>query len=256
MKIELFLETFSKENFVVPKVNLHLFQGFIYSLFSEERAHFLHSRGYEYEGRKFKLFAFSWPKAKKLSIEEDRIVFQNPVSIVLASPVSEILQDLANGALVNQTLRIGNNDMQCTGVRVLPEPDLTEDIKVRALSPVTCYSTMYRKDGSPYTVYHSPAETEFKNQIHENLVKKFCIVNRDVPVPEGKISVEPIGTPRQQIALFKKEDPRPIKGWWGIFRLKGPVELLRIGLDAGLGAKNSAGWGCVEMLGGRGVYRC
>ncbi|KUK58056.1 MAG: CRISPR-associated protein, Cas6 family, partial [Synergistales bacterium 53_16] len=46
----------------------------------------------------------------------------------------------------------------------------------------------------------------------------------------------------------KKEDPRPIKGWWGIFRLKGPVELLRIGLDAGLGAKNSAGWGCVELM--------
>jgi len=248
LKIELNLATSQGDLFILPKINLHLFQGFIYSLFSEERAHFLHSHGYQYEGRKFKLFAFSWPRAKKIRIEEDRIVFQNPVSIVLVSPVSEILQDLANGALINQTLRIGNNEMQCTGVRVLPEPDLTEDIKVRALSPVTCYSTMYRKDGSPYTVYHSPAETEFKKQIHENLVKKFCIVNRYAPVPEGKISIEPIGTPRQQIALFKKEDPRPIKGWWGVFRLKGPVELLRVGLDAGLGAKNSGGWGCVEMI--------
>ena len=80
MKIEISLDTVSKENFVIPKVNLHLFQGFIYSLFSEERANFLHSHGYEYEGRKFKLFAFSWPRAKKLRIEEDRIFFKNPVS--------------------------------------------------------------------------------------------------------------------------------------------------------------------------------
>jgi CRISPR-associated endoribonuclease Cas6 len=254
MKIELSLETYRNEHFVVPKVNLHLFQGFIYNLFSEKRSAFLHDHGYEFEGRRFKLFVFSWPRAKKIRIEEDRIVFQNPVSIVLASPVSEILQDLVNGALLNQTLRIGNNEIQCTRIHVLPEPDLTENIKVKALSPITSYSTMYRKDGSPYTVYHSPAETEFKNQIHENLVKKYRLVNRNVSIPEGKISIEPIGTPRQQIALFKKEDPRPIKGWWGIFRIKGPVELIRVGLDAGFGAKNSGGWGCVEMLCGRGGY--
>ena len=29
------------------------------------------------------------------------------------------------------------------------------------------------------------------------------------------------------------------------FRLEGPQELLQIALDCGLGAKNSAGWGCV-----------
>lgn len=248
MKIEINLESKIGTEIIVPRVNLHIFQGFVYSLFSEKWADFLHSKGYEYEGRRFKLFTFSWPKAKKLRFEEESIVFQSPLKLILSSPVSEILQDLANGALMNKTLRVGKNALNCTSVCVLSGPNLSEEIKVKTLSPITCYSTMYRKDGSPYTVYHSPFETEFKTQIHENLVKKFKLVQRDAPIPEGEICIEPIGSPRQQIALFKKDDPRPIKGWWGLFRLRGPVELLQIGLDAGLGAKNSGGWGCVEAI--------
>jgi len=38
-----------------------------------------------------------------------------------------------------------------------------------------------------------------------------------------------------------------IKGWMGIYRLKGAVSLLKMALDAGLGAKNSQGFGCVEI---------
>lgn len=257
MRIQVHLESKNSGPIILPLPCLHILQAFLYSVFSTEMADFLHSQGYESGGRRFKLFTFSWPeKAKGVGIKREQIAFRNPLSIVVASPVAGILQDLASGALTNQVLRIGNNEMRCAGVQMLSEPALTGEIKVRAVSPITCYSTMYRKDGSPYTVYHSPVEAEFKNQIHENLVKKFCLVNRDTPVPEGRVSIEPIGTPRQQIALFKKEDPRPIKGWWGNFRLKGPVEILRVGLDTGLGAKNSGGWGCVEILGGKEEHRC
>ncbi|MDN5319388.1 MAG: CRISPR-associated endoribonuclease Cas6, partial [Thermovirga sp.] len=32
------------------------------------------------------------------------------------------------------------------------------------------------------------------------------------------------------------------------FVLKGPKELLSVALDAGIGVKNSAGWGCVTLF--------
>ena len=39
-----------------------------------------------------------------------------------------------------------------------------------------------------------------------------------------------------------------IKGWLGEYYLNGDPELLRVALDAGLGAKNSQGYGCCELV--------
>jgi CRISPR-associated endoribonuclease Cas6 len=39
-----------------------------------------------------------------------------------------------------------------------------------------------------------------------------------------------------------------IEGWTGRFLLEGPPELLRLALEAGLGAKNSQGFGYVEEV--------
>ena len=59
------------------------------------------------------------------------------------------------------------------------------------------------------------------------------------------MSVKPLGKVRERAALFSPRTRFPIKGWDGRFRLEGPRELLQVALDCGLGAKNSAGWGCV-----------
>ncbi|MDN5332516.1 MAG: CRISPR-associated endoribonuclease Cas6 [Tepidanaerobacteraceae bacterium] len=41
-----------------------------------------------------------------------------------------------------------------------------------------------------------------------------------------------------------------IKGWMGVYILKGDPVLLKIAYDAGLGSKNSQGFGCFEILEG------
>jgi len=45
-----------------------------------------------------------------------------------------------------------------------------------------------------------------------------------------------------------------IKGWMGKYRLTGKPELLTVALDAGLGAKNSQGFGCCEVVEERQKY--
>jgi CRISPR-associated endoribonuclease Cas6 len=251
MKVEIILSAIGTNEVVLPRINLNILQSFVYSIFSPERARFLHDSGYQYQNRKFKLFTFSWLVGKKKRIEEKHIVFQSPVKLVLSSPLTPVLEDLASGALNKEQMRLGNNNLICNSVKVFREPETTEDMRVKALSPITCYSTMYKKDGTPYTVYYSPFEEEFKEQIHNNLVKKFSLVFPEKNLPESKVVIKPIGKPRLQVALFRADDPRPIKGWWGNFRLTGPKELLSVAIDAGLGAKNSSGWGCVTPIKGR-----
>jgi len=38
-----------------------------------------------------------------------------------------------------------------------------------------------------------------------------------------------------------------IKGYTGVVELSGPKELLHMTVDAGVGSKNSQGFGCMEM---------
>jgi Uncharacterized protein predicted to be involved in DNA repair (RAMP superfamily) len=38
-----------------------------------------------------------------------------------------------------------------------------------------------------------------------------------------------------------------VKGWTGLYRFRAPREYFEMALDAGLGERNSGGFGCVEV---------
>jgi CRISPR-associated endoribonuclease Cas6 len=247
LKILLNLNSLQGGEIRLPRVNLHILQGFVYNLMSSNLAKFLHDEGYKIDGRKFKLFSFSWLMGKKV-FDDKYVVFQDGASLVISSSLSSISQDVLNEVLQKEYLRLAGNEVFCSSVNVYTELVVEEEISIRTLSPICCYSTMYKTDGRPYTVYHAPSEQDFQRQIHNNLLKKYKLIYSERAVPEGKVTLEPLSRPRLQTALFKPDDPRPIKGWWGDFVLKGPKELLSVALDAGIGVKNSAGWGCVTLF--------
>jgi CRISPR-associated endoribonuclease Cas6 len=253
MRIELTLDSANNEKVRLPRINLNLLQAMIYKIMPDELSEFLHEKGYKYEKRKFKLFSYSWIRGKKKpAFDEKHIYFEAPLKLTISSPIAETLEGLANGSLTSQTIRLGNNELICSSVLVKNDAVETDSIILNTLSPITCFSTLYKADGKPYTVYHDPREDVFQQQIRENLKKKYALIHPDKKIPDTEIEIQPIGKPRQQIARFKEEDPRPIKGWWGKFRLKGSKEMLQVALDAGLGAKNSAGFGCISQIGSEG----
>lgn len=248
MLIDISLRPQEGESVQIPRINLYLVQALIYGLLPRAFATFLHEEGYEAADRRYKLFAFSWLKSPvRPTFTETHIVFQSPVTFSIATPVNATISGVMDGALRNEIVRIGNTPLLCSGVTIREPLAETENISVYTLSPITCYSTLYRKSGEPFTVYHHPEESDFVEQIHTNLVRKHQALFPDSSLPEGKAQITPLGKIREQVALFRPDDPRPIKGWWGRFRLQGPKELLQIALDCGLGAKNSAGFGCVEL---------
>jgi len=48
--------------------------------------------------------------------------------------------------------------------------------------------------------------------------------------------------------VIRKFKGTVVKGWHCVLGLEGPRDLLQLALDAGLGSKNSQGWGCVDLL--------
>jgi CRISPR-associated endoribonuclease Cas6 len=198
------------------------------------------------DGKPLKLFAFGWPKAGSVPhIEGDYIIFELPVRLVVSSPVTETLDGIASGALFSKEIRIGVNVVRCVRVEAKSYVVSSDKATITTLSPITCYSQMQRIDGRKYTVYFSPNENEFSNSIHGNLIRKHRALYPNRPVPEGDVKIRPIGTPKEHIAKFKADSMFPVKGWSGRFMLTGPRQLLQVGVDCGLGAKNSSGFGCV-----------
>ncbi|WP_334139716.1 CRISPR-associated endoribonuclease Cas6 [Thermovirga lienii] len=216
-------------------------------------AKFLHDEGYKIDGRRFKFFTFSWPQGKKF-FDKQHVIFPNGFAITIASPLLSIIEDIfhnvAKSNIINM-INLADNKVFCTSLVVYEESVDSEEIIVDTLSPICCYTTIYKENGSPYTRYFSPADKEFQKQILNNLKQKYQLLYPDKPIPEGTVTISPLSrsqSPRRQIAFFKADDPRPIKGWWGRFVLKGPKELLSVALDTGIGVKNSAGWGCITLL--------
>ncbi len=250
MHLELTFETEGGTALRLPRANLNILQAAIYSFLSEDLATFLHDQGFVLGERHFKFFTFSWLCGQgKILPAGDHLGFTPPLSLVVASPLRHFLEEVAACPAAHPQLRLGNQRLSCTGVRVRHHRASGGRIVVRTLSPITCYSSLQRPDGHPYTAYHEPAEPIFSALVSANLEQKYRALF-DAPAP-GAVTCRPVGKPRLQVARFSSRDSFPIKGWWGTFVLEGPDDLLQLALDAGCGAKSSLGWGCVEPCGAR-----
>ena len=148
------------EYFRIPRINLYLFQAMLYQLLPQAFSRFLHDEGFISDNRRFKLFAFSWPRGEsKPRFVDDKVVFKTPLRITVATPIHNTVSGLADGVLEKSEIRIGNNLLYCSGIAFRNPKAEKEEISIYTLSPVTCYSTLYKITGEPYTVYHSPSET-------------------------------------------------------------------------------------------------
>jgi len=242
-----FTITFTSENHVkLPLSYNHILQGFIYRHLNEGLGSFLHKGGFSCGKRNFKLFTFSRLMGK-VRIEKGVFSFTPPLHLTISSPYTEILKDLAENFLREEEIWLNRHRLYIDSINVHFPPPMDGELTVRMLSPVTIYSTLVKGDGSRKTYYYNPYEDEFQTLIKENMIKKYLAFYGKEP-PEGSLSIEPLKVSKndEKIVIYKNF---VIKGWMGTYRLKGHPELLKLAYDAGLGAKNSQGFGCFEVVG-------
>jgi len=236
----------------IPVHYNYLVQSAIYAALDNTFADFLHNTGFEGGGRRFKLFAFSrLTGAYRFNAATGEITYTSPVKLIVSSPVDRFCESLVNGLLTRNSLRIGPATLRLQGVKV-DRPLITDEvnahvqkqIRVKTLSPVVVYSTLLRPEGNKYTCYFQPGDGDFSRLVTENLYKKYQAVYGAAP-PEEEIRIKPLRQPKLRIIKYKNF---VIKGYSGILSMSGPASLLQVAVDAGLGAKNSMGFGLLEMI--------
>lgn len=235
--------------FVLPCNYNKIVQAFIYNHLDRSFAEKIHNNGYKdpEANRKLKLFTFSRlipDRSPKISKEKGSIAFYGNIYLIVASPVSEFIQSFAENLLKTHQGYLGANAVNVSSVEVDAIPPYRESVLVRTLSPITVYRTNNTGGGRKRTHYYAPFESEWEELLMENLRRKVRICyGRD----ETDGSIRPVnvslGNPR--IVIY---DGTVIKGWDGIFELKLPEKMFFTAFEAGLGVKNSQGFGCIEIF--------
>jgi len=237
----------NSENTIKLPINYqHMLQGFIYKALTDEKMQqFLHNHGFSYEKRIFKLFAFSRLMGNGIYNRETReILFSPPVSFCISSPWAEFLQNLLSGIIGLDDLFLGHNNLAVSEVLIEETPSFDEDTSYRIsmLSPVTVYSTLYTAAGGKKTYYYSPMEKEFSQLIKDNLIKKGSAFFKQ-DWSELPLSIDSANEGKRVRQVIVNYKATVIKGWTGDFVISGHPLMLQMAYDAGIGSKNSQGFG-------------
>lgn len=207
---------------------------------------FLHDYGFFHNKRPFKLFTFSKLFSERFTVkrQQKRIVFQTPVVLYLSSAIPEITKSFGEIILRKEYVQFERNTTVLESIEIIGRPRIESDqIRIRTLSPITVYRTFDRDDGRKFYRYYNPVEEEFHQLLKENIRKKYEIIS-------GK-SIDKLQFDLQPLKFWKKllkYKGIVIEAYDGKFLLNTDPEVFQTVYDAGIGAKNSQGFGMIEIL--------
>lgn len=245
------IELISNQKVKLPVGYNAYIQALVYNFLDKADSKWLHDEGYKFENRQFRLFTFSSILERGDYIREKKLfIFPENISFYISSPLEWVLEQIAKNFIKSTKVRIGSNDLIISSIDVMKPVKFTNSsIKVRAITPIEVHSTIVKPDGKKLTYYYSPFEKEFNNLINENSKKKWkSLFRKDC---EYNISIYPHfrGSGYERIVYFGTGDNKTIiKGWKGYFEVSGEIEILQFIYDAGLGSRNSQGFGMVEVV--------
>lgn len=235
----------SNELIRLPYSYNEIIQAFIYRHLSPDLARFLHDDGFIDGKRKFKLFTFS-RLLGNIKLLKSNFHIIGSFKLIISSPYREILQSLAERILKEADVRLGDNKTTLQSIEVKFSPSFDKEAKIVMLSPVSIYSTLMSPNGKKKTYYYNPKEEEFSVLIKENILKKYRAFYGNEP-DDKEFNIEPVNVSKkdEKIITYKGF---VIKGWMGRYKLTGSSELLKLAYEAGIGSKNSQGFGCFEVI--------
>ncbi len=216
---------------------------------------FLHHKGYSAGNKRFKLFCFSslslgkpilWKEKSLLEISTSQVALS--VSFAIPDAAEKFIIGLFSGQATYLGDRFNGLELFVKHVERLPDLVLSETMHYQATSPVVAG---YREGEKTYAQYLSPEDLIYPELIRNNLEMK----QKSLPGRKGIPNCEPwiwklTGTPRSKLIMIRPNTPQQsrVRGFLYPFSLTAPPEVHRLILSAGVGEKNSTGFGWVEVM--------
>lgn len=240
-------------NLVLPIHYNHLIQGFIYRNINKVLADKYHDGGFVFGKRSYKLFVFSRLLSKKVKIEDGLISFSSPILLKIGAMDSRLLESLALYLIKKGEVKLGDNTCRFSSIEVEAPINVNGAVLVKAISPISVRKTLYERSGKRKSYYFSPWEPEFSELILGNLKRKAkAFYGEGVELPEVEHSIiapVKVSSGNLKIFIYKKgSKDYVVKGWMGLYELRLPQFYFDLAYSAGLGEKNSLGFGMIEVV--------
>lgn len=215
-----------------------LIQGALYRCWSTSNPN-LHNRGYSANGKEYRLFTFSKLSGKS-SIDKTKkeISFTGAVQLTVRSPQEELLDDLCSALVSQGAIRLGRTELPLINLSTADRLLFPKRALIKLITPVTLHRT--HEDG--YTEYLVPTSEEFARDLQSNCANKAASFGLDA----GLVQMVPLEeTLRKHVVQFKGTY---VNGWTGELILAAKPETMAFLYNAGLGARNSQGFGMFEIV--------
>jgi CRISPR-associated endoribonuclease Cas6 len=250
MRIKLTYESLNGD-IILPKHYNHHIQALIYKTFTPDLATKLHNVGFPLGKRRFKLFTFSRILEKGIPTKDnEKLIFKRKITIYFSSPIEDIVGNLAERSFKEREFELCNKKIYISQLEIVTTPKIEEKVIIKALSPITIYSTLYKKDGEKIVHYYKPIDKEFSKLIEKNAKKKYHLFYGKDP-DQMSLEIKPVKFSVQENLKIIKFKDTIIEGYTGIYEISGSPELIYLTYETGLGNKNSAGFGMWEIWRGK-----
>jgi CRISPR-associated endoribonuclease Cas6 len=226
---------------------------------------FLHDKGFQLNGKPYKLFSFAL-RFDHFLIGKNNLRLLSPQTyLFISSPlIEDFIQNFIIGTFEKQFIEINDRNYKCilavSQIESLPEPKLKEINYFKMLSPMVL-STVEEKENvkSQHFFRYNEDISEINRVFNQNLKNKYKLIYNteyegddlifiwdedyiNQKLKEGKrltkkISVQKNG--ERPIEIIANEIP---------FTVTGNKKLIMVGYDCGFGEKNSMGFGMAEVI--------
>lgn len=220
----------------------------------QQYSDFLHNKGFQYEGRRFKMFTFSQLDLRPYEIKGPYIqLCGRTISLIIRFHVDASLEHFIKGLFMEQRFGLGDKnavtDFEVTGIETIAPPVFRTTMTYQCLSPI-CVSRMR---GDRTTEYLSPEAHGYGMSLVQNLVRKAAALATTTEAPEPELPdfhFRLLNVPRKKGVHIRAHTAghTQVIGYLFHFELTAPVDLHEIGYDAGFGEKNSMGFGTVIQM--------
>lgn len=218
-----------------------------------ELYNYLATTGYIGKDEPFRNFVFSHLMIQDRKIEGDRLTIQSEkISLVFSTIPDEFLRPLIMEVFQGARFLLGDKisqvSFQVEKIESLPEPDFSDKMTFRTLSPIHLTVKIH---GRKNELFLSPEHPEFPQFFFENLQRKYKILyGHDYPsqsIP-GKFKLRSPVTQKGINIQSGTAGQIKLIGYQLRFRLQADPALIRSGYYLGFGERNHLGFGCCENL--------
>lgn len=228
---------------------------FVYRLLLDEApewAAWLHSHGFQGDGKRFKLFTFSRLEGERPRAEAGGLALNGPIRWWVSSPVPEFVAAFGGRLLAEGRVTVGRVALPVLAVRreAAPRFHSGRSYRFRTLSPIVASTGARDGAGRFQKRFLSPEEPDFARVLLQNLVRKQAALRGQgasqpgAGIPAG-LTLRVEGRARSRLLEVHRTQ---IRGWDLGLELTGDGELLALAYEAGLGEHNAAGCGMLRLV--------